>query len=166
MTKSCALFLMLFLQACALFKNTKKESQSESSTVEKEVAASSTLLLDSSVVEKLEWKNEETEAANQHIVIWPRGKFSFSPGRGFEGEADRIAIQGERWRKTASELEALSQTQLALVRHEKLLEKARLEERKKQQLKTSKPPWSVYLVMVLALLLGLLAWLLKYKRVY
>lgn len=70
-----ALFLMAFITGCALFKDTRKSSN--------EVYADSKVIRfysDSSGYEK-------------EVLIWPKGNFSYSPGTGFFGAAEKLHLK-------------------------------------------------------------------------
>lgn len=70
-----ALFLMAFISGCALFKDTRKRSN--------EVYADSKVIRiysDSSGYEK-------------EVLIWPKGNFSYSPGTGFFGAAEKLQLK-------------------------------------------------------------------------
>lgn len=78
MNNFSALFLLTFIcfiTGCALFKDTRKSS--------KEVYADSKVIRfysDSSGYEK-------------EVLIWPKGNFSYSPGTGFFGTAEKLQLK-------------------------------------------------------------------------
>lgn len=61
---------------CGLFKNTTKSSK--------------TLESDSKVLRFY----SDSSSYEEEVLIWPKGKFSFSPGTGFFGEAEKVQLKG------------------------------------------------------------------------
>jgi hypothetical protein len=95
--------LILFgLQSCSLIQQSNKKTAKESSSnYQKE----STKQLEKSV-KNIEIKEISIEYNSSHtsysILIWPKGKFSLSKEKGFEGEAEKIA-----WSRQNSTLTSL-----------------------------------------------------------
>ncbi|MBB2149914.1 hypothetical protein [Pedobacter gandavensis] len=95
------LFFGVLISDCGLFKNTSKSS--------KEVQAEASVFRfygDSSSYE-------------EEVLIWPKGTFSYSPGTGFFGEAEKVQLK-EKGRKTVL---AAEMSNLQYSAKEKLLVK-------------------------------------------
>lgn len=41
--------------------------------------------------------NRDSAGATYNMLLWPKGRFTFSTEKGFEGEADSIQLNGENW---------------------------------------------------------------------
>ena len=51
-----------------------------------------------------------------NIQLWPKGKFTFSPQNGFEGEAEKVLINGRSFERNRSkETEAVDKTQKSSI---------------------------------------------------
>ena len=89
--KWCILLLCL-MQGCKLFKEVKTTAYTDDEQAK--VKARSNLSLDHNAQTEqhfLEWKLDSLNST-EVLQIWPRGRFTFSPERGFEGEADRLVL--------------------------------------------------------------------------
>lgn len=86
---------------CGLFKNTTKSS--------KEVEADALVFRFYS----------DSSSYEEEVLIWPKGKFSYSPGTGFFGEAEKVQLK-EKGRKAVLGTEMKS---LQYSAEEKLLRK-------------------------------------------
>lgn len=76
----CIVMMLWFgycLSGCGLFKNTSKSS--------KEVEADALVFRIYS----------DSNSYEEEVLIWPKGKFSYSPGTGFFGEAEKVQLKGK-----------------------------------------------------------------------
>ena len=99
-----------------------------------------------------------------NIQLWPKGKFTFSPQNGFEGEADKVLINGRSsQRNRSTETEATDKTQKNSI-------KVALHEKKKnvgtsKQEEKSIAPNSI-LVLTSGFLLGILLLLFYFQKLF
>ncbi|WP_316746916.1 hypothetical protein [Pedobacter gandavensis] len=99
------LLLLAGITGCGLFKNTAKSS--------KEVASEATVLRFYS----------DSSSYQEEVLIWPKGEFSYSPGTGFFGEAEKVQVKGTGYRaKLGAEMssEKYAAEEKLLVRESKL----------------------------------------------
>lgn len=118
--------LLMGWSGCGLLKQTVKtvDATRQDSTLKTEV----NLKDERELVKKslsLTTKRDAAGATYQ-LLLWPKGKFTFSAEKGFEGEADSIRLNGEDW---------------AFENHSEILstddqQKAQLAVEGKQELKT------------------------------
>ena len=82
---------------CGLLRQTDKTegssrrdsiSKTEVSVKDEKTAAKQTLSLTI---------NKDSTGAIYQLLVWPKGRFTFSSEKGFEGEADSIQLNGENW---------------------------------------------------------------------
>lgn len=99
--KTCSLFLIfgqLFLSGCGmLHQTTRNSSVSNLKEKEKIEIEDQSKYLHQREIKSLTIRSDSLSSFSQ-IEIWPKGKFDFSPGQGFSGQADKVLI----YKKTKS----------------------------------------------------------------
>ncbi len=149
-------FVLALLQSCSLLKNTKTETeknqQSAKSSDQRKLDASRKATTDQRV---FEWKLDRS--GNQSILqIWPKGQFSFSADKGFEGEAEKIQLISKS-QKSGSVLklkDSLANTTEQINKESAL--KAINQQQNTKTVKTETPAFWLIIGLVLMVLAGVL----------
>ncbi|SEA43840.1 hypothetical protein [Pedobacter hartonius] len=87
--------LLVSFEACSLFRQTTKTKEEESTS-----ARTDTGLRIISERERKAFSNmltfkRDSGSRNYTVQVWPLGNFTFSPERGFEGQAEKVLITGQ-----------------------------------------------------------------------
>ena len=90
-----AMLIAMTLLACNMLKKvtTAVVTDKRSSSVEDERTLLANRLVQTNQ-HFLEWKLDST-SSNAVVMIWPKGKFTFSALQGFEGEAEKILLKSK-----------------------------------------------------------------------
>ncbi|SEA51790.1 hypothetical protein [Pedobacter hartonius] len=154
--------LVILSSGCSLFKNTSTaiENSHQLSSTEKELK----------VIQQKDWLSksegvafyQDTGSRNYAIQIWPKGNFTFSPGAGFSGEAEKILVEGNIKKAT------LAAGMYNIEQQDKGKAESRVSEKKKQisdehlKSKRSLPSWKWMLTGVA--MLAVLCWF-TYRKI-
>jgi hypothetical protein len=139
---------ILLITNCNLFKNTATDLRKshELSTAITQVRSE----------EQKDWLSRSgsvsfhQDSSNQDyaIRIWPRGVFTFSPEKGFTGEADRVLVTGKaKTGSSSSETTTALQQDKGKIQQELNLKKKDVSEQK-LKLKKSVPSWKLVIAGV------------------
>ena len=157
----CIPFACIIMQSCRLFKNVKTTSASDEQywKVQERASLSAAQSVETDQ-HMVEWRLDSSQ--NSVVVqIWPKGRFRFSTESGFEGEAEKLVLNGN-FRKTAAGFMAKDST--VKVQNQLKAEISGKKEKKmenKHTVKTEKPAFWVMIGLVVVIGLGLLVWRLK-----
>jgi len=136
-----ALLLLATCSSCNLFKNTNTEISKDHESASKK----SQLTLS----EQKDWLSNSNETVflkdssnhNYEVQIWPKGLFSFSPEKGFNGEAGQVLIRGSTQESmetaTTSKVEARDKGKVAV----NLSQQQKIVADYNQKIKKSWPSW-------------------------
>lgn len=106
-------------------------------------------------------KDSDSAAGSFHLLIWPKGRFSLSEGKGFEGEADSVKLNGDFRKSTRHKAlrstSAAQQTSLAATASQQLQTKSRQVEKAVQR----KPAYALGIIVLIILAVTVF---LLYKR--
>jgi len=86
--------MILLLSSCGLMKNTNVETQKSRELLSQEGSLD---LLDKRNLKsnsKAFSFSKATGSLDYNVQIWPKGNISFSPDKGFSGEAEKIEVKG------------------------------------------------------------------------
>ncbi|WP_073227794.1 hypothetical protein [Pedobacter caeni] len=161
----CSLLLILsqlLLSACGtLHKTTKSSSVSNLKDKEEIEFKDQSKYLHQQENKSLTIRNDAADSFSQ-IEIWPKGRFDFSPGEGFSGQAEKVLI----YKKTKSgsrtierKEEAAQSTKVSDITESRIKTKdISLKDTEKKDLRLSVWHWLLILVALL-----FLWYILKYK---
>lgn len=129
-------WLLLGWSGCGLLKQTAKTTASsrQDSTIKTQFKAKDA---QEAVKQTLSLTlNRDAAAATYSMLLWPKGRFTFSTEKGFEGEADSVQMTGESWafedhseivstgdqQKTESEVEGKQELKVKSVQEDSAIE--------------------------------------------
>lgn len=92
-----ACWLVIGWSGCGMLRQTVKtvDASRQDSTVKTQVKVK-----DEQETVKQTWSlttGKDSAGAIYHLSVWPKGRFTFSAEKGFEGEADSVQLSGENW---------------------------------------------------------------------
>ena len=144
----CAAGLVVFSASCGMFKNTEN-SNSKS-------RRQSSYELNHSILEEKDWLSKSgsltfyADSNNQDytIQLWPVGRFSYSPEKGFTGEAEKILITDKS--KSGSTYAGMTNTEESDKGRVDIRasEKNKSESAEQQKTKKSSVSWKVILAFI------------------
>lgn len=147
-------FLLLGLApACGLVQRSSKARENTSLHTAQLQEASTESLLEASKTSARQELLFEDSSGSYEVEIWPKGKFSFQPGQGFETEASKVRIKGQQSRFTGSvkqytEAAAQKQSETTQLRAEQ--QQSASQQRSKQE---RNPAWGWALILLAVLLI-------------
>jgi hypothetical protein len=145
-------FCCLLLQSgCSLFTSTQKSNLLNQTNMENTSALQHLDLAQSETALHSLLLQSDTSHQDFNVEIWPRGRFSFSPGNGFEGEAEKIRYHGTARQSSALTLEKATQTTDVRVNDMQLKQAATVTSKTEVVEKISKPAlqWLVTIFLFL-----------------
>lgn len=139
--------------ACGLLqRSTKAKESTELNSRQLQKVTRESLLEGSSSTTQQELNFEDSSGSYQ-VEIWPKGRFSFEPGKGFEAEAEKVRISAQQ-NRSAGRLQqysnAAAQRQLKVVEATAAQEQASSQQRLKQE---RHPAWGWALILLAVLLI-------------
>jgi len=150
------LLLSLFVVGCGVFQQVHKTKDEEQLALRKE-----SKLNFSSATDKVEHAKElifykDSNAYAYWIQVWPKGSFSFSPEKGFVGEAEKIVIAGKGRQMLNASSVKLTDRQEKTKADLEVQTDEKLKASKKVEIKDSSLSWKWIAVMVLATIIGII----------
>ncbi len=145
--------IICLVPACGLLQRSSKakESTALNSRQLQKVTRGSLLEGNSSTTQQE--LNFEDSSGSYQVEIWPKGRFSFEPGKGFEAEAEKVRISAQQ-NRSAGQLKqfssAAAQRQLEAVEADAVRDQASSQQRLKQE---RHPAWGWALVLLAVLLI-------------
>jgi len=103
----------------------------------------------------------DSSAYDYNLEIWPKGRFSYSPEKGFEGEAEKVKISKTGAMETLLIKELADVTQETVSKNSDRLENNLLENKYAAEEKTIVLSWKWVLGIVLFLMVVALGWYLR-----
>ena len=145
------LLLLSFAAACGLVQRSRKAKENTQFDTTQLQEVSAETALEASKVSTTQELHFEDSSGSYQIEIWPKGKFNFQPGQGFEAEAERVRITGQQSRlagglKQYTEAAAQRQSERLQSRDEK---GQSLSQQRMQQERNPAWGWALILLVVL-----------------
>jgi len=154
--------LLLLLSSCATLK-TRTLLKSDSSSVI-ETAQDSTGISQTQLQEKLAFQYSDSAKNTSEVTIIPVGPFSYSPEKGFQGNASSILIEGSaaQWKGLAAIKEVNSNTEQATKvsdNENKVKIASHKETQNERKVTGRRIGWAVAVLAILAV-----SWVVSKKR--
>jgi hypothetical protein len=145
--------IIALLQGCALLTGVNKQQVKDQLTMKAELAVQERTMAKAQALTLAVQDRRDSTVAIAELEIWPRGVFSFSSERGFEGEAERVLWHGQNM-ALKSQQEKLWHK--ADVEQSKVLQVDQAQQQQlQQQVKGSQTSWKGIWVLGVILLLAL-----------
>jgi hypothetical protein len=147
-------FLALSLApACGLVQRSTKARENTSLQTAQLQEANAASLLEASKTSASQELHFEDSSGSYELEIWPKGKFSFQPGQGFETEAEKVRIKGQQSRlagnvKQHSEVATQKQSESTQARAEQ-----QQVARRQRSTQERNPAWGMALILLAVLLI-------------
>jgi hypothetical protein len=152
---------VLLLQGCGLFKNNRESNLLNQIKMENFTAIQDTEQFNNTVESERLIVTGDSSGYDYSLEIWPKGAFSFSPEKGFVGEAEKLRLIGAGVQSSAMMLqENLEQNELGsknLQLEKSSSQSARLE----QNEKIAAPSLKLTIVLGLVFLVLATGWYLS-----
>ena len=103
----------------------------------------------------------DSSAYDYNLEIWPKGRFSYSPEKGFEGEAEKVKISKTGATETLLKKELAEVTQEAVLKKSDRLENNLLKSNYTAEEKTTVLSWKWVTGIGLFLMVAALGWYLR-----
>jgi len=159
------MLISLVFMSCGMMKQTKKTSDQSNQRYGNNTEIKSTLNDDHSLKSvNMVYQKDSSQTAWQ-IQLWPKGRFVFSAGKGFEGEAEKILITGLH--RSESSLEGLntSDEERKLAIKSDVKQKIKAESSAKKEVVSASLSWK-WIVILLFIASAMIFWLLRKYRAY
>lgn len=150
------LLLLMLASSCGLFQNIRtnkeKSHQVTSALTDINIAEQKDYLLKSGSIKLY----TDSSRQSYNVELWPKGLFSFSPEKGFSGEASRVVITGNIYR-----LAVLSSLQSSEIQDKGKIGMTLNQTKKQvsdqqQKVKQSSVSWKwILAVLIIMVILGL-----------
>jgi hypothetical protein len=153
MRKITLLSFVFLLPACGIFKKVSKATFEQKLQTGERLDVKEVEQLHVQKQESLLLLNKTVSGLEYRLEIWPKGSFTFSPEKGFVGEAERLLYKEQGFNRAAA-LSSHSLKQDSMRSQQKVIrQRAKQELAVKEMHKVTQPVALVYLIVALLLVL-------------
>lgn len=158
------MILLLLVCSCSVFKNTRSATDhNQLQVTQKE---------DAKLQVQKNWIRDTgsftfyTDSANRNyaVQLWPKGAFTYSPDKGFTGEAEKVLIAGQSYELQKGGRQASSYESDQGILHAQSSKKNDVETDHLQKIKETTVSWKLILTGVIVITAFLSYFLYKHSR--